>query len=136
MKRDGEPTFGGLRPPRVPGDLERRVLDAAGQVFDDPARPTLWDRLWTSTPLRAAWAVTTGALMVAHVVLSLPDHPPTRPDSSATSVDATVPDDLRDVIRLPQLEISPRAARLCLGPSRRPPAKDNIDEPKDMEDAS
>jgi len=136
MKRDRGQAFDGLRPPRVPDDLERRVLDAAGRVFDDPARPTLWDRLWTSTPLRAAWAVTTGALMVAHVVLSLPSHEVTRTERSATSVDATVPEDLREVFRLPQMEISPRAARLCLGPSRRPPAKNNNDEPKDMEDAS
>jgi hypothetical protein len=136
MKRDRERTLGGFRPPRLPDDLERRVLDAAGRVFDDPARPTLWDRLWTSTPLRAVWVVTTGALMVAHVVLSLPTDPRTRTDRSTTSADATVPEDLREIFRLPQMEISPRAARLCLGASRRPPVETDNDKSKDTEDAS
>jgi len=136
MKRDRGQTFGGLRPPRVPEDLERRVLDAAGQVFDDPARPTLWDRLWTSKPLRAAWAVTCATLMVAHVVLSLPADRRPQPDTSAMSVDATESEDVQEVFRIPLLDISPRAARLCLGPSRRPPIEIDNDETKDMEDAS
>jgi hypothetical protein len=136
MKPDRGPIFTGLRPPRVPDDLERRVLDAAARAADEPQQPTLWDRLWTSKPLRAAWGLTTGALLVAHVVLSFPEHRASRTDDAAISADARHPEDLGEVLRLPHLEISPRAARLCLGPSRRPSPEVDPSETENVEDAS
>ena len=99
----------GLRVPRAPAELERRVLDAASAASDrSTMRPTIWDRLWESRPLRVAWGLATLGLLLAHAGLSLaPDA--SRPGNNARAADRRQAREIRELLALPRVEISPRA---------------------------
>jgi hypothetical protein len=89
--------FDGLRPTGAPAHLRGRVLDAARQAALAPPAPTLWDRLFESRPLRAAWVGACAVLAAAHLALTaLPPQPePTAP----TLADAP---ELRELLELPR----------------------------------
>ena len=74
----------------------------------------IWDRLWDSRPLRAAWAATTLGLLGTHVVLSV------TPESrrfAASVASREQAEELRELLALPTVEISPRAQRMAMGAS-------------------
>ena len=98
--------FAGLRVPRVPEELKARTMRAARAALS--SRPTIWDRLWESRPLRAGWVVATIGLIVANVVISVAPDETSGGDAFATSRRDQI-DEIRDVIGLPTIEISPRA---------------------------
>lgn len=75
MRRKRTP-FHDLRPPRAPAALRRRTLQAALRTAPDASgsgprrnRPRLADRLWTSRPLRLAWALLMLVLVGANLTL-------------------------------------------------------------------
>ena len=104
-----------LRPPRAPAALERRVLAAARRALAEEANPTVWDRLWESRPLRISWIGATAALVLVHVLMgSGVPHPPTR---QAAFGSEGIEHGLGDILRLPDMEISPRAESVLLGAS-------------------
>ena len=102
----------GFRAPGVPGHLKRSVLDAAGEILAAESETGVWDRLWDSRPLRAAWAVTTLGLLVAHATLSVT---PDRARSAASVASQEEAEELRELLALPTIEISPRAERVAMG---------------------
>ena len=115
--------FSGLRVPRVPPGLRERAL--RGASTDDA--PGVWDRLWESRPLRLAWILTCSALLLAHAALSL------SPEDSHENGRAAMRDQNREVRRmlaLPRIEISPRARALTMGSSRANDSKPNTIIPK------
>lgn len=99
MTTNGQDPFDGLRPTRAPESLRERVLDAARQATVDAPTATLWDRLFESRPLRAAWGVLCLVLVAGHVALT-DDTQPLDPGSRSL-VDAP---ELREVLELPPLE--------------------------------
>jgi hypothetical protein len=68
-RRDGKTIPDSLEPPGPPATLRDRVLDRAGAALDRPEAPDLWNRIYASRPLRAAWAVTVLALIAANALL-------------------------------------------------------------------
>ena len=117
MNRPDEPNpLTGLRVPAAPEALADRVLCAANQARQPFAVPSIWDRLWNSRPLRLAWAVALLVLLAIHTGLSL------FPDSSLSSTASPRADsrELRALLALPRVEISPRAEALAMGGGSKP----------------
>ena len=107
----------GLRPPRAPRELESSVLAAASRALDEPP-PTIWNRLWSSRPLRLGWSVATLVLLLAHLGLSVA--PFGSPGSrQARSMPGNALRELNDILDVPAVEISPRAEALCFGRSSK-----------------
>ena len=104
-----------FRAPGVPGHLKRSVLDAAGETLAAESETGVWDRLWDSRPLRAAWAVTTLGLLVAHVTLSVTPDRGRSAASVASQEEQREAEELRELLALPTIEISPRAERMAMG---------------------
>jgi hypothetical protein len=119
VKTDHDP-FHDLRTPAPPPELARRALDAAGRELAREQRPGVWDRLWAIRPLRLAWTLATFGLLTAHAALSLPETKHESAPAGTVVEQATPPGDLLELFDLPQLTISPRAARMCLGPAEEP----------------
>lgn len=114
---DRHDPLAGLRPPRAPSELAAKVLTAATRALDEPS-PTIWNRLWSSRPLRLGWGVATLALILAHLGLSV------APFGSHGSRQARVGagnvlEELKDVLDVRAFEISPRAEALCFGRSSK-----------------
>jgi hypothetical protein len=62
-----------VEPPHPPSDLEARSLAEARAAMARPAvRTDLWTRLWNSRTARLAWAAAVAALVLGHVILSVP----------------------------------------------------------------
>ena len=114
---DRHDPLAGLRPPGAPGELATAVLTAATRALQEPS-PTIWNRLWTSRPLRLGWSVATVALVLAHLGVSVAPFgsPGSRQARGATG---NALRELNDVLDLPAVEISPRAEALCFGNSAR-----------------
>jgi len=70
MSRHAEPLFSSLQPPVPPPVLRSRVLVAARAALTDGHAPDFWDRLWTSRPVRLAWAAAVLGLAVGHLAIS------------------------------------------------------------------
>jgi len=70
MNRHAEPLFSTLQPPDPPAVLRRRVLAAARAALNDGRAPDVWDRLWTSRPVRLAWAASVLGLAIGHLAIS------------------------------------------------------------------
>jgi hypothetical protein len=58
-----------LRPPPPPAELRARVLTAARHADSTDGSADVWHRLWTSRPLRFAWAATVVGLICGHLLL-------------------------------------------------------------------
>ena len=119
--------FEGLRVPHAPAELAQRVLDAAAECDRALPRPTIWDRLWESRPLRVAWALATLGLLLAHAGLSVTSDLP-RSGEDPRVADRRQAREIRELLALPEVEISPRAEASVLGteprsePTRAPDA--------------
>ena len=90
----------------------------------------VWDRLWESRPLRAAWAATTLGLLVTHVALSVTPES-RRPAANVASREQA--DELRELLALPTVEISPRAQRMAMGASAPEPIPAHTNDSNDNE---
>lgn len=99
MTMNGQDPFDGLRPSAAPAALRERVLDAARQAALEGQAPTIWDRLFESRPLRAAWGALCLVLVVGHVALTEPTE--SRLPEARSLVDAP---ELRDVLELPRFD--------------------------------
>ena len=129
MKQDKQSDlFEGLRVPHAPAELERRVLSAAAASDRTDPSPTIWDRLWESRPLRVAWGLATLALLLANAGLSLPTNAP-RSEGDTRTADRRQAREVRELLALPQVEISPRAEARFLQTTPRP-------EPTEAPDSS
>jgi hypothetical protein len=62
-----ERLLGGLAPPEPPHGLQERVLRGARQALAREAGRDVWTRIWESRPLRIAWAVSAGVLVICHI---------------------------------------------------------------------
>jgi hypothetical protein len=91
--------FDGLRPSAVPAPLRERVLDAARQAALEGPAPTVWDRLFESRSLRAAWGALCLVLVAGHFALTEPVE--SRLPEARLLVDAP---ELREVLELPRYE--------------------------------
>lgn len=93
MSRDRFHVFGALRPPGTPSELRERSL-AAARAATEVAEPTeapresLTDRLWTSRPLRFAWAASVVALLATNLWLDAGARSRTLGRLKVTSVEA------------------------------------------------
>lgn len=56
-----------LTPPEPPRGLEEKTLRGARQALAREAGRDLWTRIWESRPLRVAWAVSAGVLVICHI---------------------------------------------------------------------
>jgi len=129
MKRDKHrDVFEGLHVPHAPAELRRRVLDAVAESDHRDASPTIWDRLWESRPLRVAWGLATLGLLLANAGLSLPTSAP-RSEGDTRTADRSQVREARELLALPQVEISPRAEARFLQTTPRP-------EPTEAPDSS
>ena len=119
------------RTPRLPGRLESRVIAAAGEALRNDAEPSAWDRIFESRPLRAAWGAIATILVAAHVALTL------MPGSDRSLDDAiagnSAAEQLREVIELPSIVISPNAERITMGVTPTPAGPTELPEPSNKE---
>lgn len=118
-ERERDP-LDGHRVPAPPTHLERRVLEAARRAMRSAPTETIWDRLWSSKPLRAAWALATAGLLIAHVSISLPDRSKSSVAESR-ALDRDEPAELREWLDLHAFDISPRAEARVMGRRPTPP---------------
>ncbi len=100
--------------PGPPESLEGRVLAATAEALRDRAQTTVWDRLWTSRPLRLAWSVAFIGLLAAHAAISVPRSDPG--EATRRAAGRAPSDELRDEVALPTVDISPRAEALVMEP--------------------
>jgi hypothetical protein len=107
MKRDDtlERLLAGLEPAMPPDDLRSRALAAARTAMArEVERVDLWSQLWSSQPLRLAWATTMVALIAGHVMLSVPNRTPkTAPDAPFLVAGIFHEKELADLARLPRI---------------------------------
>lgn len=78
MSRDRHHAFGALRPKGAPPELREEIVAAARAAAEvaEPTktpRETLTDRLWSSRPLRFAWAASLVALLATNLWLDAGD---------------------------------------------------------------
>jgi hypothetical protein len=129
MNEQDRNPLSGLRARGAPRHLKRSVLNAAGETLrvknDGESAPDAWDRLWESRPLRAAWAATTLGLLVTHVALSVTPEPRR---SAASVASREQIDELRELLALPTIEISPRAQRMAMGASAPEPTPEHSND--------
>jgi len=106
----------GLAPPGAPPGLKARVLVAARAALRaEPERPDRWSLLWSSRPLRLAWAASFLLLLAGHAVLVRPSRPQGQAAAPALPRPGNEADDeLAAVGRLPRLD--PDARPLSAGP--------------------
>ena len=120
MTTNDRDPFDGLRPAPPPAALRQRVLDAARQAALEPSAPTLWDRLFESRSLRAAWGAACAVLAAAHLALTaLPSQ--VEPPAPALAVAP----ELREVIELPRQDSD---VQLGFGATDTIPARSEPDE--------
>jgi hypothetical protein len=62
-----ERLLAGLAPPEPPPGLQERVLRGARQALAREVGRDAWTRIWESRPLRIAWAVSAGVLVICHI---------------------------------------------------------------------
>ena len=123
----------GLAPPGAPPELKARVLAASLKaLLSAPARPDRWSLLWTSRPLRLAWAASLLLLLAGHAVLVRPSRP--RAETAALPLSHTVSEadaELAAIGRLPRLD--PDARPLGAGPDgpTRPALSPRHEPPKE-----
>lgn len=116
---DDRDPFRGLAAPRAPSDLRRRVLNAATNATK-PAEPqTIWDRIWENPVFGRSWVTLTLGLLVAHAGLTLVSES-SDTASELRSAERKQAREVRELLDLPVVEISPRAAALALGGRSRP----------------
>jgi len=112
----------GLAPPGAPPELKAKVLAASrAALLTAPARPDRWSLLWTSRPLRLAWAASLLLLLAGHVVLVRPNHP--RAEAAARPLSRSVSDadaELAAIGRLPRLDPDARSLRAGTAEPSRP----------------
>jgi hypothetical protein len=76
-------------------------------VLADRAAVDVWTRLWSSRPLRMAWAVVVSALVLAHVAVTLRPSPPAGVDRLEVAVSADrLAGELAEIADLPRIEPS------------------------------
>ena len=114
----GETLLASLEPSGPPEALRERVLERASAALDRAAERDAWARIYSSRPLRAAWAAAVLGLIAANLLL------PRGTGSSAgeplTVSSARQLPELREVVSVPRLdEALVSVDRLAYG---RPPA--------------
>jgi hypothetical protein len=122
-----------VEPPAPPTELEGRSLAAARTAMARPAaRTDIWTRLWESRTARFAWAAALAALVLGHVILSVPAREGTaRPGAHLYLAGNVLDPELAEATELPRLRsghlpqldttIVPRpAAPADQTPERRP----------------
>jgi hypothetical protein len=116
QNRDRDP-LRGLRVPGAPEELRRRALQAAQATSPEIPASSIWDRLWEDRRLRRAWSTAVALLLAGHALVGLlPSPGPSPPPTSGERSPGI--GELREVLELPPLEISPRAETLVMGASR------------------
>ncbi|MCP4901299.1 MAG: hypothetical protein GY906_30385 [bacterium] len=66
--------FASLAPPKPPSDLRNRTLTAMQDSIEsgrDESHSDIWERIWSNTRLRWAWATTIGLLIAAHLAIPI-----------------------------------------------------------------
>ncbi len=97
-----ETLLASVEPSRPPHPLRERVLERAGEALDRPLVRDAWTRIYSSRPLRAAWAATVLALLAAHLLLPRGARP-SAGERLAASSSRLVPE-VRDVVSVPRLD--------------------------------
>jgi len=124
-RHDRKDPFTGLRAVRPPQDLAERVMRAAADAAGNEPGLSIWDRLWHSTPLRVGWVVAVLLLALAHMTLERV------PGSRSPQGSVAEVDELDEVFRLPEIEISPRAESIALGGKRKRNQDDRPDSDRE-----
>lgn len=92
--------------PTPPPALEARTLAAAGLALRAAPESDLWERVWSSRPLRLLWATTLLALLAGHAAVSLREWR----DGGAPPLSATrrekLPPEVATIADLPAITLS------------------------------
>jgi hypothetical protein len=62
-----ERLLAGLAPREPPRGLQEKTLRGARQALAREAGRDVWTRIWESRPLRVAWFVSAGVLVICHI---------------------------------------------------------------------
>ncbi len=121
--------LGGLVPAPPPPEARERTIAAAREALAGRPQPgDIWWRLWTSRPLRLAWAAAVALLLAANALLSVAGPPRhSTPPHPVVAVGPAAPEpELVALTRLPplRLELLP-----TLGASPRPGPPTNPAKP-------
>jgi hypothetical protein len=119
-----EPTresgFEGLEAVRPPAELRSRTMAAARAALAVSDREPIWARMVRSRGLRAVWAATVIALVLAHVAISLPEPAsrPARNDVTPLLASTTDPDviALISMTRMRRMTRIDTAVEAAIGP--------------------
>jgi hypothetical protein len=131
---DPDRLLNGLELPVPSKELRDRALTAARAAGGTSSDSDLWNRLWTSPPLRLAWAASVAGLVLAHLALSLPARR-TGPSRAGPLLTAGVVADteLAEVVELPRINAKrlPQLDTPFSGRSHQP----SIDERRPSDEA-
>jgi hypothetical protein len=103
MNRRNDPLPDDVRPPDPPPELRRRALVSAHAAMATGQVADRWHRLWTSRPLRLAWAATVVGLIGSHLLIEA-DAPaaPAEPALPIAAVSGNV-GELAEIVELGRL---------------------------------
>jgi hypothetical protein len=96
----------GLERPAPPPELETRTLAAAGAALRVSREADVWERVWSSRPLRLVWATSLLALLAGHAALSLRAALEGGARPTLAAARAELPAELRRIAELPPITLS------------------------------
>jgi hypothetical protein len=119
MKQHVDPLPRDVQPPGPPPELRERVLTAARAAAATDQGAGLWHRLWTSRPLRLAWAAAVVGLIIGHSLIG-PNGPKAPPAGPALPVAAAAGNagELAEVAALGRLTAELPGWEIAVAPHR------------------
>ncbi len=105
MNQPIDPISEGLAPPIPPVELRARALQVARTAMTENRRDDFWSRLWSSRPIRLAWASSVAVLIFGHVVIGIGTPPGTTHTIRPVMATAAMHDELAEIIDVRRLTI-------------------------------
>ena len=102
LHEDGD-LFRDLLPGRAPEELRARVLSAVTEVMS--RERDVWTRLWSSRPIRLAWAAAVALLIGGHLAVAPLTRTVAGPGTRDTGyLMAALDSELQEIVNLPHID--------------------------------
>ena len=100
---EGDGLFRDLHPERPPAELRTRALTAAAEALERESN--IWTRLWSSRPVRLAWAAAVVLLIGGHLAVAPLTRTAVGPGTRDTGfLMAALDSELQEIVNLPHID--------------------------------